>query len=89
MKQRTISRWIHIISGIPIIGYIYSPFDKIPQYAHYVRLYYVPMIILTGLWMWKGHVVLRLIRKRPAKQDAAENVTSTSTAAWTASISQH
>jgi hypothetical protein len=87
MKQRTIFRWIHIVLSIPVIGYIYSPFDKLPQFANYVRFGYAPMIILTGLWMWKGHVVLRLIRKRPAKQDAAE--TSTSTSAWTASIGQH
>ena len=81
MKQRTISRWIHIILAIPIIGYIYSPFDKLPQFANYVRFAYAPMIVLTGLWMWKGHVVLRLIRRRPAKQGAADN--GASTAAWT------
>lgn len=31
--QRSILRWIHIIFAIPIIGYIYSPFDQIPDYA--------------------------------------------------------
>ena len=30
---RSIFRWIHIIFAIPIAGYIYSPFDKIPNYA--------------------------------------------------------
>jgi hypothetical protein len=79
MNQRTIFRWIHIVFSIPIVGYIYSPFDQIPNYANKVRFFFVPMIVLTGLWMWKGHAVLRLIRKRPAKQDAAENVAS---AAW-------
>ena len=34
-QQRTILRWIHIIVSIPIYGYIYSPFDRIPQYAPY------------------------------------------------------
>jgi len=29
--QRAIFRWIHIIFGIPIIGYIYSPFEEIPS----------------------------------------------------------
>ena len=28
--QRMIFRWIHIIFAIPILGYIYSPFDKLP-----------------------------------------------------------
>jgi hypothetical protein len=30
---RSIYRWIHIIISIPIYGYIYSPFQKLPQYA--------------------------------------------------------
>jgi hypothetical protein len=31
--QRSIFRWIHIIVAIPIVGYIYSPFEEIPNYA--------------------------------------------------------
>ena len=31
--QRSIFRWIHIIVSIPILGYIYSPFEKFPDYA--------------------------------------------------------
>ena len=76
MKQRTIFRWLHIIAAVPIFGYIYSPFDIIPTFAKYIRFGYFPLILLTGLWMWKGHVILRLIRKRPVNQDAAENATS-------------
>jgi len=63
---RTIFRWIHIVFAIPILGYIYSPFDKIPNYAPATRLVFVPVIVLSGLWMWKGHVVRRLISKRSA-----------------------
>jgi hypothetical protein len=62
--QRTIFRWIHLIFSIPILGYIYSPFDKIPQYAPLTRFVFVPLMILSGLWMWKGHVVRQLISKR-------------------------
>ena len=28
MNQRTIFRWLHLVFAIPIIGYIYSPFDQ-------------------------------------------------------------
>jgi hypothetical protein len=76
MKQRTVFRWIHIILSIPVVGYIYSPVEKIIQYGRPVRFVYLPMMVLTGLWMWKGHVVRRLFWKRPAKQDAAENAAS-------------
>lgn len=61
--KRSIVRWIHIILAIPILGYIYSPFEEIPNYAPLVRYFFAPVIVLSGLWMWKGHVVRRLIRK--------------------------
>jgi len=63
---RTMFRWIHLVFSIPILGYIYSPFDKIPQYATPTRYVFVPIMILSGLWMWKGHVVRRLLSKRSA-----------------------
>jgi hypothetical protein len=72
-QQRTILRWIHIVFSIPILGYIYSPFDRIPQYAHPTRFVFVPTMVLSGLWMWKGHVLRRLISKRPAQQHTAIN----------------
>jgi glucose-6-phosphate-specific signal transduction histidine kinase len=69
--KRSILRWIHIVFSIPIIGYVYSPFEDIPEYAPVVRFVAVPAIVLTGLWMWQGHVLRRLILKRSAQQDAA------------------
>ena len=64
--QRTIVRWIHIIFSIPILGYIYSTFEKLPGYATPTRYVFLPTMILSGLWMWKGHVVRRLLSKRSA-----------------------
>jgi hypothetical protein len=72
-SQRTIFRWIHIIISIPIYGYIYSPFDKLPGYAPPTRYVFFPVMVLTGLWMWKGHVVRRLMSRRSAQPDAAGN----------------
>ena len=63
---RTIFRWIHIIVAIPIFGYIYSPFEKLPSYAPATRFVFFPVMVVSGLWMWKGHVVRRLISKRSA-----------------------
>jgi thiosulfate reductase cytochrome b subunit len=72
--QRSIFRWIHIILAIPIIGYIYSPFDKLPGYAAPTRFVFLPIMVLTGLWMWKGHVLKRLFSKGSAQQNASGNV---------------
>lgn len=67
--KRSIVRWIHLILAIPIIGYIYSPFDQIPNYAFPTRFIFVPILVLSGLWMWKGHLLRRLFSKSPAQQD--------------------
>jgi len=62
--KRSILRWIHLVLAIPIIGYVYSPFEELPNYAPVVRYVAVPVLALTGLWMWKGHVVRRLLSKK-------------------------
>ena len=64
--QRSLQRWIHLVFSIPIIGYIYSPFRELPNYAPLVRYIAYPMIALSGLWLWKGHVVRRLFAKSAA-----------------------
>jgi len=66
LPARSILRWIHIILAIPIYGYIYSPFEKLPQYAPPTRFVFFPLMVLTGLWMWKGHALRRLISKGSA-----------------------
>jgi hypothetical protein len=71
--NRTIPRWIHIVFSIPIVGYIYSPFKELPNYAPVTRFVFFPMMALSGLWMWKGHVVRRLISKKSAwRKEGAE-----------------
>jgi len=64
--KRSIFRWIHLVFAIPIIGYIYSPFANLPDYAPVVRYVAFPVIALSGLWMWKGHWLRRLMSKRRA-----------------------
>lgn len=61
---RSIFRWIHIIFAIPILGYIYSPFEKLPGYAFPTRFIFLPTMVISGLWMWKGHLVGRLFSRK-------------------------
>jgi hypothetical protein len=70
--RRSVLRWIHIVFSIPILGYIYSPFEEIPKYAARVRFVVVTVMLLSGFWMWKGHVLRRLI----SKGSAGHNVTA-------------
>ena len=68
--QRTIFRWLHIVLAIPIIGYIYSPFDQIPNYAPAVRYVFFPVLVVAGLMMWKGHLLRRMFSQKPVQQDS-------------------
>jgi predicted tellurium resistance membrane protein TerC len=52
--KRSILRWIHLIFAIPIIGYVYSPFAELPNYAPVVRFVSIPVLILSGFWMYAG-----------------------------------
>ena len=52
--KRSILRWIHIIVTIPIFGYIYGPASEVQEYAGAVRYVFVPVIVLSGLWMYSG-----------------------------------
>jgi thiosulfate reductase cytochrome b subunit len=67
-SERKVMRWIHIVLSIPIIGYIYGPVAERPEAVIAVRFVFVPIVVLTGLWMWKGHLLKKLLRKRQTSQ---------------------
>ncbi len=58
--KRSILRSIHIVFALPLLGYIYGPPSETAQYLPYFRFIYLPVVALSGLCMWKGHVVRRL-----------------------------
>jgi hypothetical protein len=68
---RSIFRWVHILCGIPILGYVYDSPSDTHNYAFSVRYVFLPVLLLSGLWMWKGHLLRRLISNRSAKPDVA------------------
>ena len=52
--KRSILRSIHLILGIPILGYIYGEPSEVQQYAGAVRFVFVPVMIFSGYWMYSG-----------------------------------
>jgi hypothetical protein len=52
--KRSILRWIHLIATIPVLGYIYGNPSEVAQYANAGRYIFVPLLILTGYWMYSG-----------------------------------
>jgi hypothetical protein len=69
--KRSIFRWIHIVCGVPILGYIYDSPSDTHNYATSVRFFFLPVLLLAGLWMWKGHWVRRLISGKSTDNVAA------------------
>ena len=52
--KRSILRWIHLIVTIPVLGYIYGKPSEVAQYADAGRYIFVPVLMLTGYWMYSG-----------------------------------
>ena len=52
--KRSILRCIHLIFTIPILGYIYGEASEVQQYAGAARFVFVPVLILSGYWMYSG-----------------------------------
>ena len=52
--KHAILRALHLVLSIPILGYIYSPPSEAQQYASAVRFVFVPVLILSGFWMYAG-----------------------------------
>jgi hypothetical protein len=68
--ERKIMRWFHILISIPIVGYIYGPVKDIPRAAFAVQWVFFPLIVLSGLWLWKGHLVKKSFRKNKFRKPA-------------------
>lgn len=69
--KRSILRGIHMVLAIPLAGYVYSPFANLPDYAGPTRFVFFPLLVLTGLWMWKGHAIKRMFTNRAASEPEA------------------
>jgi hypothetical protein len=61
--ERKIIRWVHILLSIPVIGYIYGPVASIPPAAAMVKWVLFPIIVLSGFWLWKGHILRKKLKK--------------------------
>ena len=52
---RSLVRWLHLLGAALIGTFIYSPWDDVAWFAALVKWGVVPVLTLSGLWMWQGH----------------------------------
>jgi uncharacterized protein (DUF2141 family) len=55
--KRNAVRWLHIGVGSVIATYIYSPLGEIPVFQLVTKAMVIPLTIISGLWLWKGHLL--------------------------------
>lgn len=70
--RRSLLRWTHLVFSVPIIGYVYSPFEAIPDYAPLTRFFFLPVLVASGLWLWKGQAVRRMFARRNVTEIAGD-----------------
>jgi thiosulfate reductase cytochrome b subunit len=61
--ERKIIRWLHIITSIPLVGYVYGPLKNLPHAVFVLKWVLFPLVVISGLWMWKGHLLKKRLRK--------------------------
>jgi hypothetical protein len=58
-------RVLHLVLSIPILGYLYGPVASIAPAARFTRWIAMPVVVLSGLWMWlKPRIVKRFYQRR-------------------------
>ena len=61
---RIVLRWLHIMLGLIMMCYVYSPFGKLPAYQIFVKFFVIPVIALSGMGLWKFKAFNKFLRIR-------------------------
>ncbi|MBZ0165701.1 MAG: hypothetical protein K8I00_02765 [Candidatus Omnitrophica bacterium] len=61
-KIRVMLRWVHIVFGLVIMCYIYSPFHQYVVFQWIVKAGILPVVTLTGIWVWKFAAVNKILK---------------------------
>ena len=75
-QQRTILRYSHLLAGMLNVFFIYTPLGEVREFELLVQIILVPVIILTGVWMWQQARVRRLIAKGSRQGEGQEGLNS-------------
>jgi hypothetical protein len=59
-QLRLILRYTHLAAGILIILFVYSPLGNVPAFELVVQIALIPIVVLSGIWIWQQARVRRL-----------------------------
>ena len=52
-KMRSLLRWCHIILGLMLVAYLYTPLHLDKFATDVARFLLVPILMITGIAMWQ------------------------------------
>ncbi len=61
-KIRIGLRWSHLVFGVVIMCYVYSPWHEVIVFQWVVKAVIIPYLGLSGLWLWKFAAINKLLR---------------------------
>jgi hypothetical protein len=62
--QRKLVRLIHLIGAGAIGTYVYAPFRHVELFTLLMQAVVLPVLTLTGLWLWLGPSIRRVNLKK-------------------------
>jgi hypothetical protein len=75
-QQRTILRYSHLLAGLLNVLFIYTPLGDVWAFQLLVQIILVPVIIMTGVWMWQQARVRKLMAKGSRQEEDQEGLDS-------------
>ena len=62
-RTRQLVRLVHF-AGAAVLGtFVYSPWSSDPTFTSAVRWLAFPLLSASGLFLWRGHLLLRAARR--------------------------
>jgi hypothetical protein len=62
-QQRSLLRYSHLLAGMLNVFFVYTPLGDVWAFQLLVQIILVPVILITGVWMWQQARVRKLIIK--------------------------
>ncbi len=61
--ERSILRSIHILGAACIGTFVYAPWSGVEWFALLNQAIVIPVLAISGVWMWKGHRIKSAFKK--------------------------
>lgn len=64
IERRKSVTFLHLAAGIFLGAYIYSPLGEVAAFQMLVKFFILPLLALSGLWLWKGHLLQQSFKNK-------------------------